>query len=352
MPCLVLAIDGGGLRGIIPVLILKHIEQKVQASTNSDNGLVSYFNLISGTSTGGLIACAMTLASNEDTLSTRYDFDFIEEVYRNRGREIFPYNKRWLLRLYQWFRKFFRPKFKHRGIEKVLQDVFESTRISNCIRPIVIPTYDVSCNEPYYFSSREAWEKENMNHRLTDVCRATSAGPTYLPAQSLREPRPMICVDGGIFQNNPTITAIVEVLKNPDVYNQGKPLTLDDIFVLSIGTGRHNKIMPAKHAFKGGELHWAVPAIDISMWGNSQAVDEHTKRLFLFPGGKKHYLRLNVRILEEEFADLANSTSAAMKHYTERFNEDYVQNAELQRDLDQWLVDSGILSSETIQAKG
>jgi patatin-like phospholipase/acyl hydrolase len=196
---------------------------------------------------------------------------------------------------------------------------------------------------PFYFSSRKALETLNLNFKLTDVCRATSAGPTYLPAHGLWEPRRMICVDGGVFQNNPTITGLVEVLKFPDIYNNGHPINFDDIFVLSIGTGRYNKTIPSRHAYNGGELNWVKPVIDLSMWGNSQAVDEHMTRLFLLGSRKKHYLRINVRILEERFADMAISSREAMDYYTERAAIDYLNNAEVQAELDQWLIDSKVI---------
>ncbi len=342
MPCLVLAIDGGGLRGIIPVLILKHIEQKVQESNQSERKLVTYFNLVSGTSTGGLIACGATLGTNQDTLSTKYNFEFIESIYRERGPEIFPYQRWWAMRKYRGVRNILKPKFGRKGIETVLTDMFGLNRILDCIRPIVVTTYDVNANEPFYFSSRKALMSGNLNHKLVDICRATSAGPTYLPAHGMWEPRRMICVDGGVFQNNPTITGLVEVMKHPETYNGGKPLQLEDVFVLSIGTGRFNKIIPAAHAYNGGQWNWVKPMIDISMWGNSQAVNEHMDRLLLLPTGKKHYLRLNVRILNEKFADMAVSSVDAMNHYSERFVEDYMRKPEVQADLDQWLVDSGM----------
>ncbi|MBT1687158.1 patatin-like phospholipase family protein [Dawidia soli] len=164
MPCIALAIDGGGLRGIIPVLILKHIEEKVQESTQSRRRLVNYFNIVSGTSTGGLIACGATLGTNEDTQSTKYDFDFIESIYRTRGPEIFPHETRWLVKRYNKLKNYIRPQFGKHGIETVLKDIFESTRILSCIRPIIVTTYDVSCNKPFYFSSRAAALEPDLNY--------------------------------------------------------------------------------------------------------------------------------------------------------------------------------------------
>ncbi|MBT1687159.1 patatin-like phospholipase domain-containing protein [Dawidia soli] len=154
----------------------------------------------------------------------------------------------------------------------------------------------------------------------------------------------MICIDGGVFQNNPTTTALVEVFKYPREYANGESITLDDIFVLSIGTGRHNKFVSTRHAYSGGQIAWIRPIIDISMWGNSQAVDEHMERLFLLQSGKRHYLRLNVDIPDEEYADMAISSKEAMDYYTERFKIDYLNNPDVQAQLDQWLIDSEIVA--------
>ena len=125
----------------------------------------------------------------------------------------------------------FKPQFNHKGLDTVLTQLFTNARISDCIRPILITTYNVESNKPYYFSTRKARAKANLNFKLVDVCRATSAGPTYLPAKMLWEPERMICVDGGVFQNNPTTSALVEIMKYPELYTGDKVLPLEEIYI-------------------------------------------------------------------------------------------------------------------------
>ena len=350
MPCLILSIDGGGLRGIIPVLILKHIEQKVQASNGDARKLVTYFNLVSGTSTGGLIACGLSLGDQQDTGSTRYDLSYIESIYKTKGNIIFPYKGR----IREWWRNLqvsnlFSPQFSKDGLEKVLSEVFGENKISNCIRPILVPSYNVLTNEPVYFSTRKAYQNNNLNFKLSDVCRATSAGPTYLPAHEISlSPSKMICVDGGVFQNNPTVSALVEIMKYPEVYMPDEKVSLDDVFILSIGTGRYNQPIASKKALSGGRLNWIAPIIDISMWGNSQAVDIHVSEVLKFTGKKSQYLRINPKITNKKFSDMAISTEEAMTHYADRFKEDYLNDQNVQSALDQWLLDSGIVKLHSV----
>lgn len=351
MPCLILSIDGGGLRGIIPVLILKHIEQKVQASNGDNNKLVSYFHLVSGTSTGGLIACGLALGDQQDTSSTKYDLTFIENIYKTKGQIIFPY-KGWLG---EWWRSLpcshlMSPQFKKHGLETVLKEIFDDQKITNCIRPILIPSYNVLTNEPVYFSSRKAFENADLNFKLSDVCRATSAGPTYLPAHeiTIKANNKMICVDGGVFQNNPTVSALVEIMKYPDIYMPGEKVSLDDVYILSIGTGRYEKPVAIRTAFFGGKLGWVNSIVDISMWGNSQAVDIHVSEVLKFSGKKNQYLRINAKIIDKKFSDMANCSDEAMNHYISRFKEDFVDNPVIQSALDQWLLDSGIVKLQSV----
>jgi uncharacterized protein len=350
MPCLILSIDGGGLRGLIPVLILKHIEEKVQASNRSNRKLVTYFNLIAGTSTGGLIACGMSLGTGNSTGDTQLDLDELENLYRAKGNEIFPYKGKlrdWLRRSLFSIWNYWRPQFGKQGIENVLTEIFRDKKISDCIRPILITTYNVSTHEPYYFSTRKLYDgKHNVSHDnlLTQVCRATSAGPTYLPASMVWSPQRMICIDGGVFQNNPATTALVDVLMYPDIYGvKGAPI--DDVFLLSLGTGRFNEPVSSKTAFKGGRLNWIAPLIDIGMWGNSQAVDKHIEEVLKSNTNKKKYLRINVMIDQSRFADMAVSSREAMDYYTQRVQKDYLTNDRVQAELDQWLKDSGIITN-------
>lgn len=357
MPCLILSLDGGGLRGIIPVLILKHIEEKVKAATKSRRQLINYFDLVAGTSTGALIACGITLGTGEDSETTAFNLEYIEDLYREKGKVIFPY-KGWIGEAWRNcpLSYLFNPQFSKRGLEKVLSEVFGERRLLDCVRPLLITTYNVATNEPFYFSTRrllgdkdktmgEDPLKADLNYRLTEICRATSAGPTYLVPITLGAEPKMICVDGGVFQNNPTTPAVVDVLKYASYYKPDKPeLTLDDIFVLSIGTGRYNEPIAQRKAFTSGKLGWLRPILDISLWGNSQAVDMHMKRLFRMKSGKKHYLRLNVDIKEKEFADMAVSRKEAMWHYTNQFFADYVNNPLVQAEVDDWLRDSGIVT--------
>jgi len=250
----ILSIDGGGLRGVIPVQILKHIENVTGRAT------VDMFDMFAGTSTGGLISSALTVRSDNNK-QARYSLDDVERIYLERGSEIFPVRNR----LHKWYREkawsyLSRPQFSPKGLQNVLDDVLRNNdgtpyRMSDCVKPIFVPTYDLSTNSPLFFKSRHAFHNAAQNARLIDVCRATSAGPTYLPAYSFDYPHThgrmsterVTAIDGGVFMNNPALGALVEIIKyREDRFFNRSDLVDRDIFVLSIGTGHYsNNAVPA-----------------------------------------------------------------------------------------------------------
>lgn len=228
----ILSLDGGGLRGIIPVLVLKEIERR------SGKRILDLFDMISGTSTGGLIACGIAVSDNGKT--SKYSLEQIEDIYVKHGKDIFP-EKSAFKNFIGKITSLKSPKFSPDGLQKVLTDLMGEKRISDCAKPILVTSYDLFNNEAILFKYRHALNYPENNALLVDVCRATSAAPTYLPAYDfVYENKKRICVDGGIYMNNPSMGSLIEVIKyhaeNP--YNL-KELKLADISVLSLGTGHY-----------------------------------------------------------------------------------------------------------------
>jgi uncharacterized protein len=324
MPFRILTLDGGGLRGIVAIQFLREIEKTTGKSIHES------FDLIAGTSTGALLACALTWRKSD---GTRLTLDDIERIYTDHGKTIFPTHKNYIHKCYRNIRNFFRPKFSERGLDATLNHYFGDARLSECTTPLLVASYDVKLNRPVFFkskytttSSRDYDSKKDVS--LHTICRATSAGPTYLPSFPFRysddagKELDINCIDGGIFVNNPSIAALVEVLMNKDemIYTQRcKDIKLENIYMLSIGTGSSENIVTDNQGKRWGLYRWARTIVELMMNGSSQAIDTHASELL-----KKNYLRATITI-PSEISDMSDSTESTRKElikqvYSQRLN--------------------------------
>jgi uncharacterized protein len=327
----ILSIDGGGLRGIIPVLILKELEQR------TGRRLFEMFDMVAGTSTGGLIAAGAFVGKNGQPV---YTLDQVAEVYTSRGKEIFP-DRGVLGDIFTNIKALKEPKFSPDGLSRVLNDLVGDYRLGDCLIPMVIPSYDLDNNQPCIFKSRAVSED---NPLLYTVCRATSAAPTYLPAfECTYRGLHRTCIDGGVFMNNPSIAAIVEISKyrKDPYYKEALPnfpggvenVEFEDICVLSLGTGHYTDNIARKKVENWGLLGWAPVISDVMMQGVNQAACYECEEL-LETGSN---LRLSVEIGNEKYADMADSSDECQEYLTSLVRRDIFGNNELMKKLDRFI---------------
>jgi patatin-like phospholipase/acyl hydrolase len=337
----ILSIDGGGLRGIIPLQVIKQIEQITGEPIHKS------FDLIAGTSTGGLLACALTLQDYKslETDTRKYTLEQIESIYKERGKEIFPKTTGYFKRKAEGLRKLFNPQFDVTNLEKVLLDYFGDNRITSCLRPIFISSYNIHRNLPIFFTTREASIFPDKNSKLIEICRATSAAPTYFASHNFKyNSENIICVDGGVIMNNPSIGALIEVLGNSDYKHykmDGKNLQLKDISILSLGTGRANKMLNSTDSKNWGRLNWIKPIIDISTGGPVKIAHQQIETIYKSSGLDKNYLRVDIDI-DEEFSEMSDSSDATMEYLLNEVNSQITNNHTLLFKLDLFLKESGI----------
>lgn len=315
----ILVIDGGGLRGIIPIRILEKVEEltgkKIQES----------FDMLAGTSTGGLIASCMTLRDEQNTNTAKYNLQQIADIYITKGKIIFPV-KSGIGKFIHKISNLYSPAFSPSGIDSVLKQYITNQTIKDALRPILISTYDLNGNRPVFFKSSEAFTDETANAKIYDVCRATSAAPTYLPAYSfLYKGKTLTGIDGGVYVNNATMAAIAEISKygNKGYYKKrdGSDVMFDDIRVLSLGTGSYNGTITETEATSWGELQWIQQITDIMMKGVNQTTDYEGSEM-LDPG---NYLRLNINIEEEKYSDMSDARDET-RNYLEQAVKDQITN--------------------------
>ncbi|PKI57164.1 hypothetical protein CRG98_022454 [Punica granatum] len=149
----ILSIDGGGIRGIIPGVILAFLESELQKLDGEDARLADYFDIIAGTSTGGLIAGMLTAPNNKNRpLIAAKD---ITSFYIDHGPKIFPRHSPPLGSATKIVRTMFGPKYNGKYLHKLLKQRLGESRLRHALTNVVIPTFDIKQLQPTIFSSYE-----------------------------------------------------------------------------------------------------------------------------------------------------------------------------------------------------
>lgn len=239
----ILSIDGGGIKGVFPAAFLADIEEKL------DRPLVEHFDLIVGTSTGGIIALGLGLG-----LSAKE----ILEFYQQRGPEIFR-GKR-TIGLLKWLGA---AKYDPRPLRDALVDVFGDRLLGESKTRLVIPSLDLETGQVHVKKTAHHPRFErDYTERVIDVALATAAAPTYFPTHRSEVGIPLI--DGGMWANNPMETASVEALGVLD-WQKG------DVRLLSVGCTESPLGVAAYRKSRLGLNYWATRLIDVVMAGQSSA---------------------------------------------------------------------------------
>ena len=280
----VLSIDGGGIRGVIPAVLLDHIERETKKS------ITNLFDLIVGTSTGGIIAAALTRRNGSQQRKKLSASDLVA-LYTEHGKDIFP---RSLWKAVTSLGGLAEEAYDHGPLVNLLKNKLGDSTLKNCNPPIVVTSYDIEQRKPYFFKTTKAKSDNDRNHYLRDVARATSAGPTYFEPAVVTSfatpPTKRVLIDGGVFVNNPAMCAYVESLKS---FNK----VPEEILLVSIGTGDGTRPIWYDEAKDWGALSWVHPLIGVMMDGSSDAVDYHLR--LLLPGENtddQRYFRLTTKL--------------------------------------------------------
>jgi len=303
----ILSIDGGGLRGVVPLLILKEIEKQ------QGKKIHELFDVIVGTSTGGIIACGLTCT--KDGVNPFLTIDQLIELYTSKGDTIFPYSKNFFQKVVVGINSIFNPKFSSKGLDGLLEEYFGDMMLSQTLKPIIVSSYDIKNNEVVMFKTRTAkWSKERFDARLKDVCRGTSAAPTYLPSYEMNfNGKERILVDGGVYINNPAIAAIADILRSR------KGIKLEDIECLSLGTGSYSTSLGIK-AETWGIANWAQPITTVMMQASSKSVVYECQELL------EKYLRVQLEIDDKKRSDMSDSRPATTQYIIDKVNTDIIGN--------------------------
>jgi len=281
----VLSIDGGGIRGIIPGQIMVEIEKEFKIIP------ADYFDIISGTSTGGILACAY-LCPDKSGKNPRYNCEQVVNLYFEYGDDIFDI---------PFFHKIVSAgglideKYPEDGIEDVLEDHFGELWLKDLLKPCLITSYDIKSRKGHFFYQHKAKNDKTYNFKVKDVARATAAAPTYFEAAliSSQDGTKYPLIDGGVFVNNPSICAYSEVRKMSKFKRANKEeATAKDMKILSLGTGTARQKYRYSKAKNWGMAEWIKPLIDIMMSGSSDVNHFHLNKIYSTINSDQ-YLRIN-----------------------------------------------------------
>jgi patatin-like phospholipase/acyl hydrolase len=280
----ILSVDGGGIRGVIPGTILMQLERILQKKANDNSRkLGDFFDMIAGTSTGGILACLYLMPGENG--KAKYSAEDAVNLYIKNGHTIFD---RTLWEKIISGGGVIHEKYSEDPIYTLLTDYFEDEVLSNFIRPSLITSYDITDRKSVFFTSVNARTDNMYDFKVRDVARSTSAAPTYFPPAHIKSLNDQLftLVDGGMFANNPALCAYAEArktdfskaLNNND--KKDKP-TAQDMIIVSLGTGSVKKRYHYENFEHAGEIKWLEPVIDILMSGNSETVAYQLTQMYL-----------------------------------------------------------------------
>lgn len=294
----VLSIDGGGIRGILPGKILVALEKKLQKRTGRpDARIADYFDLIAGTSTGGILTCLYLTPDKNGR--PKYSAQDAVDLYLKHGTQIFSIP---FLHSLKSIFGITDEKYPVDVLEKLMEEKVGDVRLSQLVDGChcIITAFNVKEGDTIFFTSSDAGEKEGKDFLLRNVARATSAAPTYFQAAGIKSvdgKKDLGLIDGGVFANNPTMCALAEAFKM-QFGESGRFPRVEDVFILSIGTKNSRPKFDFRKVKQFGQLQWIVPIIDIMMSGVSETVAFQVKQLYqlveaLYPEKKNQYIRLD-----------------------------------------------------------
>lgn len=293
----ILSIDGGGIRQIVPAMILKYIEEELWKISKTYR-LSDFFDLFVGTDMGGILASVYVIP--DDKGRSKYDSQEALDVFLKHGSEIFDVS---IWKRLKSMGGMTDEKYSSRKLEALLNDLMGDNRLGDAVKPLMLTAYDVRNRQSNIYSYTDA-KNPIRNFYLRDLCRASAAIPTYFETARVESETgtPFSLISGNLFAANPTMIAYAEARKfdfSKILNNPQKPLypLAQDLFILSIGTGKVKNPYYYDSVKDWGNLNWLKPMIDITYSSNSETVDYQLRQLYNTTSVSDDYYRLNPKLV-------------------------------------------------------
>lgn len=219
-PFRILTLDGGGIRGIIPVVWLERLE------LHTGGPVHAHFDLIAGTSVGAILGCAFAMGMG--AAEARAMWIDSAHVAFAKPANLSEHARRLAARAGLM------AKYDSAGLEALLRSIFRDLRMGDLSRPTLALSYDLAALRVQVFSSAR---EEHKRLFVWEVCRASTAAPLFWDAHlmtvddtGVRHP----LADGGVTANNPVLVAISEAVRE---HHGERARSLENVVVASFGTG-------------------------------------------------------------------------------------------------------------------
>ena len=282
----ILSIDGGGIRGVLPAMILVKLEEILRSKTgNNDARLADYFDLVAGTSTGGIIACGMLLPDGNRPPRPQYTASEVADIYLKEGGKIFGRRKP--------LTPLFDERYSHDALLDVLDEYLGDNMLSDLLKPTLITAYDIKRRKAHFFRQHKADRNSKNDFFARDVAWATAAAPTFFEVSRVESASGKVYpfIDGGVFANNPALCAYAEARASL----KSKP-TAKDMVILSLGTGKEKEHYSYKKAKDWGLLKWAKAFSDITISGVSETVTYQLEQIYDSVGASDQFVRIDPKL--------------------------------------------------------
>lgn len=266
----ILSIDGGGIKGTFPAAFFAEVENQIGAPIGD------YFDLIVGTSTGGILALA---------LGFRISASEIVKLYEEKGLTIFGGNS-----FLKGLKSLVFAKHSTQPLRSALADCFGDRKLGDSKNRLVIPSFNIEDGSVHIFKTQHHPRlTTDRSLKVVDVALATSAAPTFFMAHRLDTGTPL--VDGGVWANNPIGSAALEAVT---ILNWAP----SDLQVLSIGCTATPLDIGRGRSQSVGKLYWGTKVADLFLAAQSSASMGFAAHL----AGKDRILRINPMMPDGRFS--------------------------------------------------
>jgi uncharacterized protein len=298
----ILSIDGGGIRGYIPALILERLS-KLLKDKSGNGDLYKYFDLIAGTSSGSLTALGIVTPNIKEetgvyTDKPRFSMTEIVNIYETCRFDIFPEK---VFDQLSMVKQAFHEKYDSSGFERLLNDMFGNRTMKDSLANVLIASFDIHSNKPIIISNDD-------DFYVKDVARGSSAAPTFFePAliKSISEEKKYCLIDGAMAANNPAMFAYIKArIKFPKA---------DKFIIFSLGTGQSRNFYNYEKIKNWGFVEWILPSNGTPIYSIMSRAQEGCVSMQLNNISGVKYHRLNP-VLEGDSLEIDNISFTNMKN--------------------------------------
>ena len=283
----VVSIDGGGIRGIVPAIILQRVEEHLQ------DHLFNHVDLVAGTSTGGIVAGG---------IARGLPMHKVVEFYLEDGPEIFG-EQSFIKKIRSGF-GFFGGKFEADVLREKLVKRLGDVTLGDLYVDYLSTAYNLTEGKPRFFS-----KSQEGKLKLVDVITAGAAAPTYFDPHVIDGKE---YIDGGVFCASPAMSAFAEIKTLHNV-------RAEEILMISVGCG--NRLQGYSSAQRWFKARWIKPLIDIMMGSDAGIAHHQLVQTYKSVNASGNYYRINSKLPDYVNPDMAAASKKDLEGLVKYANE-------------------------------